>query len=173
VSDGQSDADSTQPDHSRRDRAITIAVLGLILAAIPIAWAIYTAVRDDFEKEAYIKKADQACEGHRSDLNALGPEPWKSESEVFALWTKKRMVIARAALKDWGEVLIPPEMESDVKDLHSLSGSAVRAGEMSADYGALGLEDQANVYIDQHNGYATEAIRKARSIGLEVCPLGI
>jgi len=162
-----------QPNHSRPDKTILLAVLGLVLAAIPIAWAVFSSVRDDSNKSQYIEQADAACEQHRNDLEALGPEPWRGPRDEYTLWLKKRSEIAQSALGDWGDVPIPPEMEKEVKDAYFDSDAAVKELSLAVDWGAQGDVDRANEHIAARREYAEEATRKARSIGLNVCPLGI
>lgn len=172
MSDSSNGASSSQPQDSNAKKAMIIAVVGVALAAIPIAWSVIDEGGKHVTESSYTDEADSACARHQSDLDALGPEPPGDDTEVYTDYLQRRGEIIRAALKDWGAVKAPSHLQGDVNDAYFAADSAAKEWESAVYWGSRGNEDRANHYLDESSRYATDSIRKARSVGLEVCPLG-
>ncbi|WP_369247190.1 hypothetical protein [Streptomyces sp. R41] len=172
MSDNSNDASPPSPQDSGANKTAIIAVVGIALAAIPIAWAVISWLGDETTSSSYIDKADQACAQHQPALDALGPEPNGMDPQVYTAYLKRRGEIIRAALKDWGAVKAPSQIQGEINDAYFTADSAAKEWETAVHWGSLGDTDRSNHYLDESSRYATEAIRKARSTGLQVCPLG-
>ncbi|MFJ8563251.1 hypothetical protein [Streptomyces sp. NPDC093514] len=92
---------------------------------------------------------------------------------MYTEYLQRRNEVVRAALRDWGVVKVPSQLQDDVSAAFWAADSAARNQEIAARWGALGNEDKANHYLDEAGRYATEANGKARAAGLQVCPLGL
>ncbi|MGY0059771.1 hypothetical protein ACWY4P_25040 [Streptomyces sp. LZ34] len=172
MSDSSDDTSSPQTQNSGARTAMIIAVAGVVLAAIPIAWGVISKVWDDTTESSYMVEADRACAGHQPDLDALGPEPSGEDPEVYTDYLQRRGQVIRAALEDWGAVKVPPKKQEKISEAYALADSAAKEWESAAHWGSRGNRNRANHYLDESGRYATEAIMKARAAGLEVCPLG-
>lgn len=172
MSDSSNGASPPSPQGSDTNKATIIAVVGIALAAIPIVWAVILWIGDETTGSSYADKADQACARHQPALDALGPEPNGMDPQVYTAYLKQRGEIIRAALKDWGAVKVPSQMQGEINDAYFAADSAAKEWETAVHWGSLGDTDRSNHYLDESSRYATEAIRKARSAGLQVCPLG-
>ncbi|MFI9250730.1 hypothetical protein [Streptomyces sp. NPDC053069] len=172
MSDSSDDTSSPPSQDSHAKKATIIAVVGIVLAAIPIAWSVIDTGEERVTESAYIDKADSACARHQSDLDALGPEPPGDNQQAYTAYLQRRGDIIRAALKDWGAVKVPSHLQGEINDAYFAADSAAKEWETAVHWGSQGNEDRANHYLDESSRYATDAIRKARSVGLKVCPLG-
>ncbi|MEV0256991.1 hypothetical protein AB0H82_22370 [Streptomyces sp. NPDC050732] len=170
-----SDANNADPQrsgHPVRDKAVVIGVIGLVLAAIPIAWAIFSEGKDTLDKGEYVSQSDQACANYLPSLQSLGKEPVGAPAAVYTQYLQRRIAIIRPGLRDWGAVELPSALEEAVNDSYYGADSAAREYEIAINWGQRGNVDKANDHLDKAGEYATESIRKARSIGLKVCPVG-
>ncbi|WP_223734444.1 hypothetical protein [Streptomyces purpurogeneiscleroticus] len=145
---------------------------GVVLAAVPIAWAVITALSDFQTEREYVTEADRECAKYRPALQSLGPEPWQGDQETYTRYLRQRVTIIRSALKDWGDVKMPPSLQEKVNDSYFAADSAAVELEAAVDWATAGNTDKANDHIDESRGLATDAIRGARSAGLRICPLG-
>ncbi len=151
------------------------------LVAIPLALAVITVLFGDaifnhtvkaWLTSSYVQEADEACSRSIPALKALGDEPWQEQGEVYHEYMKKRRDVILQALAAWHAVDVPPIAGGEIRDTYHIAHSAGRHFQVAVDWAENGNEDRANDFLDKFDSEAIEAIRKARALGLEVCPVG-
>ncbi|MCA6090840.1 hypothetical protein LE181_01410 [Streptomyces sp. SCA3-4] len=122
-------------------------------------------------KSRYTEEADAVCGRFVPPLQALGPEP-RQAPEAHKEWMRRRSIVVLDALEAWRQVDVPPFVDGEIKETYHTAHSAGQHLRIAVELAGEGRIDEANKSLDKFEGDQSEAVKKARSLGLDICPLG-
>ncbi|MBZ4321041.1 hypothetical protein [Streptomyces huiliensis] len=156
-------------DQARKKAALAIA--GLVIAAIPIVWAVNQWYFDNKDTNDYVEHASKACLEYQPMYQSLGrePDPEQVGYPAYAAYLQRLAAVGRAELKSWSDIPIPEKMAPDVKDAMFTARTALDNLEAAVPLAAQG-SDRANTFLDSYNTNRAEALRKTARKNLEACP---
>lgn len=85
---------------------------------------------------------------------------------------RRYSIVVLNALEAWRQVDVPVFVDGEIKETYHTAHAAGQHLRLAVELAGAGETEEANESLKEYNRGKGEGVRKARALGLDVCPLG-